>query len=84
MGSITPRWLLKLLPWVAVSAGTYRVNKRKVLVKPQARILLDGQKPEGNQLSQVDIFQNVGGEELNALASKFTSKSFNQGAQIVK
>ncbi|MFV1958471.1 MAG: Crp/Fnr family transcriptional regulator, partial [Planctomycetota bacterium] len=24
---ITPRWLLKLLPWVQVGAGTYRVNR---------------------------------------------------------
>ena len=26
MGSITPRWLLRLLPWVDVEAGTYRVT----------------------------------------------------------
>lgn len=25
---ITPRWLLKLLPWVEVSGGVYRVNRR--------------------------------------------------------
>jgi len=29
MVAITPRWLLKLLPWVAVTAGTYRVNRTK-------------------------------------------------------
>jgi hypothetical protein len=29
MEEITPRWLLTFLPWVAVEAGTYRVNKRK-------------------------------------------------------
>ena len=27
MMSITPRWLLKLLPWVQVDGGTYRVNR---------------------------------------------------------
>ena len=27
MGGITPRWLLKLLPWVNVMGGTYRVNR---------------------------------------------------------
>ncbi len=31
MVSITPRWLLKLLPWVAVTAGTYRVNRTKLV-----------------------------------------------------
>ena len=28
MQGITSRWLLKVLPWVAVSGGTYRVNRR--------------------------------------------------------
>jgi CRP-like cAMP-binding protein len=28
MQGITSRWLLRLLPWVQVSAGTYRVNRR--------------------------------------------------------
>ena len=31
MGSITPRLLLKLLPWVQVSGGTFRVNRTKVI-----------------------------------------------------
>lgn len=29
MEEITPRWLLKLLPWVPVEAGVYRLNKIK-------------------------------------------------------
>src|SRR5690349_21425572 len=28
MEGITPRWLLKVLPWVQVSAGVFRVNRR--------------------------------------------------------
>ncbi|HWO18546.1 MAG TPA: family 2B encapsulin nanocompartment shell protein [Kofleriaceae bacterium] len=28
MQSITPRWLLKMLPWVETQAGTFRVNRR--------------------------------------------------------
>ena len=28
-GGVTPRWLVSLLPWVPVEAGTYRVNKVK-------------------------------------------------------
>ncbi|MCE0483252.1 MAG: hypothetical protein LV479_03325, partial [Methylacidiphilales bacterium] len=28
----TPRWLHKLLPWVDVDGGVYRVNRRKILV----------------------------------------------------
>ena len=29
MGSITPRWLVRFLPWTPVEAGTYRVNRVK-------------------------------------------------------
>src|SRR5581483_7502748 len=28
MQGITSRWLLRLLPWVQISGGTYRVNRR--------------------------------------------------------
>ena len=28
MQGISPRWLLRVLPWVDVAAGTYRVNRR--------------------------------------------------------
>ena len=28
MQAISSRWLLRLLPWVKVSGGTYRVNRR--------------------------------------------------------
>ncbi|WP_395295623.1 family 2B encapsulin nanocompartment shell protein [Kitasatospora hibisci] len=28
MQGISPRWLLRMLPWVEVSGGTYRVNRR--------------------------------------------------------
>lgn len=28
MQGITTRWLLKMLPWVDVAGGTYRVNRR--------------------------------------------------------
>jgi len=35
MLSITPRWLVQLLPWVAVEAGIYRLNK----VRDESRVL---------------------------------------------
>ena len=28
MQGISPRWLLRVLPWVSVTGGTYRVNRR--------------------------------------------------------
>src|ERR1700690_4101718 len=38
MMSITPRWLLSLLPWVQVNGGTYRVNRTKVELSKAQRI----------------------------------------------
>ncbi|GMV42372.1 MAG: membrane protein [Myxococcales bacterium] len=36
--SITPRWLLHLLPWVPLEAGVYRVNR----VKPGSKVVVEG------------------------------------------
>src|ERR1700690_1906285 len=41
MMSITPRWLLRLLPWVQVDGGTYRVNRTKVELPKAERIDID-------------------------------------------
>ena len=41
MMSITPRWLLSLLPWVQVEGGTYRVNRTKVELTKAERIGVD-------------------------------------------
>ncbi|MGC3971935.1 MAG: hypothetical protein QM775_32705 [Pirellulales bacterium] len=41
MQSITPRWLLSLLPWVQVDGGTYRVNRTKVELSKAERIGID-------------------------------------------
>ena len=38
MQSITPRWLLSMLPWVNVQGGTYRVNRTKVELTKAERI----------------------------------------------
>ena len=41
MMSITPRWLLSLLPWVQVDGGIYRVNRTKVELSKAERIGVD-------------------------------------------
>src|SRR5438128_3437310 len=41
MMSITPRWLLSLLPWVHVAGGTYRVNRTKVELSKAERIEIE-------------------------------------------
>ncbi|MFN9825740.1 MAG: Crp/Fnr family transcriptional regulator, partial [Planctomyces sp.] len=41
MMSITPRYLLSMLPWVQVAGGTYRVNRTKVELSKAERIPVD-------------------------------------------
>lgn len=43
MEAITPRWLLTFLPWIPVTAGVYRVNKRKCCENGSAPGLYGGQ-----------------------------------------
>jgi CRP-like cAMP-binding protein len=41
MQAITSRWLLKMLPWVDVRGGTYRVNRRLQLRVGRGRVQFD-------------------------------------------
>ena len=38
MQGISSRWLLRILPWVQVSGGTYRVNRRLSYVVGEGRV----------------------------------------------
>src|SRR3954451_7469617 len=38
MQAITSRWLLRLLPWVQTSGGTYRVNRRLTYTVGDGRV----------------------------------------------
>src|SRR5580700_5924730 len=57
MMSITPRWLLKLLPWVQVDGGTYRVNRTKVELPKAQRIGLE--VVDGRATLSADILRGV-------------------------
>jgi hypothetical protein len=37
-GALSPRWLLRMLPWVDVDAGLYRVNRVRVMGEELRRI----------------------------------------------
>ncbi|HKR50999.1 MAG TPA: Crp/Fnr family transcriptional regulator, partial [Pseudonocardiaceae bacterium] len=41
MQEITPRWLLRLLPWVEASGGTFRVNRRLTYVVGDGQVAFD-------------------------------------------
>ena len=78
MGSITPRLLLKLLPWVQVSGGTFRVNRTKVELRKNDRLPI--QYVNGvpsctaKNLKAIPVFSEFDDEILNRLVSSFEAK----------
>lgn len=87
---VGPRWLLRLLPWVPVEAGTYRVNRRKVKVVAHtpAPVMarLDGNTAhvEAQHLRALDLFRGVPETILTALAPLFVSERRAAGETVLR
>ncbi len=85
--AITPRWVLSLLPWVQVESGTYRVNRLKVVLHPDARIatLVDGGRAqvEPEALRALALFRTLDAELLERLAVRLESAHADAGTEIV-
>jgi len=85
--AITPRWVLSLLPWVQVESGTYRVNRLKVVLHPDARIatLVDGGRAqvEPEALRALALFRTLDAEFLERLAVRLESEIADAGTEIV-
>jgi hypothetical protein len=84
---VTPRWLLHVLPWVPVQAGTYRVNQRKLLVPEGMGVPLP--RPEGQPvlsaagLRQIPSLRDVDEGLLQAMARRFTHQTINRGQPVL-
>src|SRR3954453_8549388 len=78
MMSITPRWLLSLLPWVQVDGGTYRVNRTKVELTKAERIEVDAQGGVYNfsveALRSVPFFSNLPTAILERMSGRFKTE----------
>jgi CRP-like cAMP-binding protein len=87
MMSITPRWLLSLLPWVQVNGGTYRVNRTKVELKKAERIgieLVGAQAsfaPEA--LRGVPLFSRLPEAILSRMATRFKTEEVSLGNRLI-
>ncbi len=88
MGSITPRLLLKLLPWVQVNGGTFRVNRTKVELKKGERVpieYLNGQPSfTSKSLQAIPLFSEFDDEVVTGLARSFETIPVKLGEYIVK
>lgn len=86
MGSVTPRWLLQLLPWVNLEAGTYRVNRRKAVIRdPKVPITVQNgvAMVTGEQLRRLPLFKACDVALLDRLAGKFSSINVAMGETLI-
>ena len=89
MQGITSRWLLRLLPWVEASGGTYRVNRRLTYTLGDGRIDFAslGEQvqiipAELGELPALRDFEDEG--VLAALAGRFEQHQFAPGEVITE
>jgi CRP-like cAMP-binding protein len=84
----TPRWLHKLLPWVDVDGGVYRVNRRKVLVHKGGLIAtqVDGKKAhiDSKSLRGIPFLSELDDETLHFIAAQFATEHHERGKVIAK
>ncbi len=88
MQGISSRWLLKVLPWVEVAGGTYRVNRRLSYtigdgriqcVKTGARVQVIPQ-----ELGELPLLKGYADNDvLAALADRFVQTEYAPGDMIV-
>ncbi|NBD10113.1 MULTISPECIES: family 2B encapsulin nanocompartment shell protein [Corallococcus] len=91
MQGISPRWLLRVLPWVQVSGGTFRVNRRLTYTVGDDRLNFSniGVKVEiiPEELLKLPLmrgFEDVDGLLIRTLASRFTQRQYKPGENIVE
>ncbi|RKH08120.1 Crp/Fnr family transcriptional regulator [Corallococcus praedator] len=89
MQGISSRWLLKLLPWVQVSGGTYRVNRRMSYAVGDGRVTFTstGAKVQviPAELGELPLLRGYeDAEVLAALANRFTQKEYKAGEVITE
>src|SRR5260221_7841384 len=89
MQGITSRWLLKILPWVQVTGGTYRVNRRLSYAVGRGRVSFaktgDDVRVVPPTLTELPVLRGLSTEQsedadlLTALANRFAQREFRAG-----
>ena len=87
MTAISPRWLLKMLPWVNVEAGTYRVNRKKIITPKDRKINIDigdeQVKLRPDQLSELASFFDLDETLTKKLIARFEIDKFDVGQEPI-
>src|SRR5690349_8899530 len=89
MQGITSRWLLRVLPWVQTTAGTYRVNRRLSYAVGDGRLTFTnvGARVQviPQELCELPLLRGFDDiAVLTALAGRFVQQEFKPGDLIVE
>ena len=89
MQGISSRWLLRMLPWIEVSGGTYRVNRRLRHTVGAGRVSFvqtgDDVRVAAPSLTELPLLRGVDDTDLlGALADRFTRRDALPGEPIVE
>ncbi|MBV9844504.1 MAG: cyclic nucleotide-binding domain-containing protein [Kutzneria sp.] len=89
MQGITSRWLLRVLPWVQVSGGAYRVNRRLSYTVGDGRVEFVSTGADVRvipaELGELPVLRGFDDADvLSALAVRFTQQEFAPGEVIAE
>jgi len=89
MQEISSRWLLKMLPWVQVSGGTYRVNRRLSYAVGRGRVSFAQTGAQVRvvppSLREVPVLRGFPDDALlEELAGRFVQRDFAPGDVLVQ
>lgn len=89
MQEITSRWLLRMLPWVQTSGGTYRVNRRLTYTVGDGRIEFiqtgGDVRVIPHELGELALLRGYEDDEvLSALADRCRQHEFRAGEVLVE
>ena len=86
MVALSPKYLLKMLPWQEVPGGTYRINRTKLIFKSAGRIDIEFEggapiiKPDA--LREVPMFHTLDETMLAAMISRFGIETAERGVEV--
>ncbi|EPH44440.1 family 2B encapsulin nanocompartment shell protein [Streptomyces aurantiacus] len=89
MQGISSRWLLRTLPWVEVSGGSYRVNRRLVYAVGDGRVTFVQEGADVRvvpaELAELPLLRGLDdAEALRALAERFQQREFQPGEEMAR
>ena len=89
MQEITSRWLLRVLPWVQVSGGVFRLNRRLTYALGDGKVTFIPNGAElhviPQELRELALLREFEDEEaLAALANRFVQHEYTAGQTIVE